>query len=150
MYFVLKEPKARRKNSVRVRSFGELIGALDNDSLPPAERYKWFIEGNKRITTPLLALVYSLIACTGLIIGNFNRRGQTKIIAVSLASVILIQAVDLTSGNLASKNLAWLTLMYANIIAPLICCTVLLLAPDILRRRRAEQNPYYPQGESHA
>lgn len=148
--FGLKETKARRKNSVRVRSFGELIGALDNDSLPPAERYKWFIEGNKRITTPLLALVYSLIACTGLIIGNFNRRGQTKIIAVSLASVILIQAVDLTSGNLASKNLAWLTLMYANIIAPLICCTVLLLAPDILRRRRAEQNPYYPQGESHA
>ena len=147
--FGLKETKTRRKNSVRVRSFNELISALNNDSLPPAERYKWFIEGNKRITTPLLALVYTLIACTGLIIGNFNRRGQTKIIAISLTSVILVQAIDLTSGNLASKNLSWLALMYANIFIPSVVCITLLLNPALIQLRRKSQNPY-PQGEPHA
>ena len=76
--FGLKETKSRRKNSVRVKSFSDLIGALKNDSIPQHDRYKMFVEGNKRITTPLLALTYALIACTGLLISNFNRRGQTK------------------------------------------------------------------------
>ncbi len=137
--FGLRETKARRKNSVRVRAFGELITALNNHSLPQTERYKWFIEGNKRITTPLLALVYALVACTGLLISNFNRRGQTKTIAVSLAGVILIQAVDLISGNLAAKNLSWLALMYANIIFPVITCLVLLIEPAFLQHRRLAQ-----------
>ena len=147
--FGLKETKARRKNSVRVRSFSELIGALDDDSLPQTERYKWFIEGNKRITTPLLALVYALVACTGLLVSNFNRRGQTKTIGVSLTSVVLIQAIDLISGNLASKNLLWLFLMYANIIVPLACCIFLLSSPATLHHRRPTDNPY-PHGGSHA
>jgi len=125
----LKETKARRKNSVRVRSFSELMGSLNNSNLSDIDRRKWFVEGNKRITTPLLALVYSLIACTGLLISNFNRRGQTKTIALSLASVIIIQVTDLTSGNLAAKNLHWLILMYANIIIPIIICTTLLCFP---------------------
>lgn len=146
--FGLKETKARRKNSVRVRSFTELMNSLEDSSLPQNERYKWFVEGNKRITTPLLALVYSLIACTGLLISNFNRRGQTKTVGLSLTAVILIQAVDLTSGNLASKNLIWLVLMYANIIIPLVCCILLLLNPTILHKRRP-RNPY-TDGEAYA
>ncbi len=125
--FGIKGTKSRRKDSVRVRSFSELIGALDDFSLPQTERYKWFIEGNKRITTPLLAIVYALLGCTGLLISTFNRRGQTKTIAISLISVILIQALDLISGNLASKNLFWLILMYANVIIPPIVCIILLL-----------------------
>lgn len=125
--FGIKGTKTRRKDSVRVRSFSELIGALEDTTLSKTDRYKWFIEGNKRITTPLLALVYALLGCTGLIIGNFNRRGQTKIIGISLSAVVFIQAIDLTAGNLASKNLAWLFLLYGNIIIPLLVCIILLL-----------------------
>lgn len=147
--FGLKETKARRKNSVRVRSFSELWGALNESSLPQNERYKWFVEGNKRIATPLLALVYALIGCTGLLTSSFNRRGQTKTIAIALASVILIQAIDLTAGNLASKNLAWLGLMYANIIIPVVCCVILLLLPASLKPRYRGKNPY-ANGEANA
>ena len=127
--FGIKGTKSRRKDSVRVRSFSELMGALDDSSLTQTERHKWFIEGNKRITTPLLSIVYALLGCTGLLISNFNRRGQTKTIALSLTSVIFIQALDLISGNLASKNLAWLILMYLNIIIPFVFCIILLLLP---------------------
>lgn len=140
--FGLKETKARRKNSVRVLSFGDLINALSDDSIQTGERYKRFVEGNRRLTTPLLALVYALIACTGLLISNFNRRGQTKTVGVSLAAVILIQAVDLTTGNLAAKNLVWLGAMYLNILLPLLACVFLLLQPECLHRTVREKNPY--------
>ncbi len=140
--FGLKETKARRKNSVRVQSFKELITAVNDTKIPAEEQRKMFVEGNKRITTPLLALVYALIACTGLLVSNFNRRGQGKVVCVALASVILIQAIDLTSGNLAAKNLWWLILMYANIILPLISCLMLLVFPQILHHRRPQKNPY--------
>lgn len=134
--FGLKETKSRRKNSVRVKSFSDLIGALKSDSIQQHDRYKMFVEGNKRITTPLLALTYALIACTGLLISNFNRRGQTKTVSLSLASVVIIQAIDLTSGNLAAKNLWWLILMYANIIIPFAVCVVLLTCPTIIHQKK--------------
>ena len=140
--FGLKETKARRKNSVRVQSFKELITSVKNNQIPVEERRKMFVEGNKRITTPLLAIVYALIACTGLLVSNFNRRGQSKVVCLSLTAVILIQAIDLTSGNLAAKNLWWLILMYANILLPLFACLVLLFFPQILHRRRRQKNPY--------
>ncbi len=134
--FGLKGTKARKKNSVRVKSFSELITALNNPSLTQPEKYKMFVEGNKRITTPLLGLLYALIACTGLLISNFNRRGQTKTISIALSSIILIQAVDLTTGNLAAKNLSWLLIMYANIIIPFFICIFLLLCPDFLKNKK--------------
>ena len=130
--FGLKNTKARRKNSVRTQSFGELITALNNPNLSPKDKLKWFVEGNKRLTTPLLALVYSLLGCTGLLISNFNRRGQTKTVAASLVSVIIIQAIDLSSGNLATRNIFWISLLYLNIIVPILTCIILLNNPKYL------------------
>lgn len=144
--FGLKETRARRQNGVRTQSFSDLMHALDNPDLQPQERLKWFVEGNKRITTPLLSLLYALIACTGLLINNFNRRGQTKTICISLISVVLVQAIDLTVGNLASKKLIWLIFLYANILIPTIICFILLCFSGILYRRKKPA----PEGESYA
>ena len=132
--FGLKGTKARSKNSVRVNNFKTLITALNNKTLPENDRKKMFVEGNKRITTPLLAVVYALMGCVGLLVSNFNRRGQTKTIMIALVSVIFIQAIDLTAGNLATKHLIWLTLLYANILIPLISCILLLLFPEIIQK----------------
>ena len=143
--FGLKGTKSKGKDSARTHSFGELINALKNQSLSPNDQRKWFVEGNKRIIGPFLAVLYSLIACCGILISNFNRRGQTKTIAISLTSVVLIQAIDLTSGNLAAKNLGWLSLMYANIIIPLIFCIAVLLNQNILNIFKLKKT-----GENHA
>ncbi len=130
--FGLKGTQSRKKDSARTHSFSELITALDNQSLSPQDQKKWFVEGNKRITSPILAVLYSLLACCGILISNFNRRGQTKTIAIALSSVVLIQAIDLISGNIASKHLYLLPLMYANTLLPLIFCIVVLLNQNIL------------------
>ncbi len=138
--FGLKGSRKRGKDNARTHSFEELIFALTNNNLSPEERLKWFVEGNRRLTSPLLALAYSLIACTGLLISNFNRRGQTKTILASITAIIIIQALDLIFGNQAAKHLFWLTLMYANVILPIAACIILLLKPDLLSMMRSRLN----------
>lgn len=136
--FGAKESKARKAAGVREKTLGELLGALDNKSLSPEDARRWFVEGNKRFTTPLLNLVYALIACTGLLVGNFNRRGQIKLISYSVGGMVLIQVFDLALGNLAAKNLYWLIPMYLNLILPCLICLWLLFfySPTLFRKRR--------------
>ena len=143
--FGIKGTKARSKNSVRVNNFHTLINALKDENLPENDRKKMFVEGNKRITTPLLSVVYALLGCVGLLISNFNRRGQTKTVIISLVAVILIQAIDLTAGNLATKHLLWLILLYANILLPISACLILLLYPNILQKLKSKTT----QGEAY-
>lgn len=83
----------------------ELFNARSDPSLTPAEANRYITEGNKRLLTPLYNLAFALLACTGLLVGNFNRRGQTKIISVSIFIMVLIQAGDLAFTNLSAKNL---------------------------------------------
>lgn len=130
--FGLKNTKSKSKDSARRHSFNELINAFDNTSLSPADQKKWYVEAHKRIAGPFLSVLYALLACCGILVSNFNRRGQTKTIALSLTAVILIQAFDLIFGNLAAKNLFWIVFIYANIIIPCIICFAVLINQNIL------------------
>ena len=124
--FGAKETKAKKAAGAREQSISELFNAMSDKSLTPKEARRWVVEGNKRITTPLLNVVYALLACTGLLVGNFNRRGQFKIVSVSVTTMVIIQALDLSFGNLAAKNLFWLIAMYLNVFLPFLCCLFLL------------------------
>ena len=130
--FGLKSTKSKGKDAARRHSFSELINALDNSSLSPADQKKWYVEAHKRISGPFLSVLYSLLACCGILISNFNRRGQTKTIVISLTAIVLIQAFDLIFGNLAAKKLFWLIFVYANIIIPTGICIALLLNQNLL------------------
>lgn len=140
--FGAKQNKARKAEGVREKTLSELLTALDNKSLSPEDARRWFVEGNKRFTTPLLNLIYALIACTGLLVGNFNRRGQIKLISYSVGAMVLIQAFDLAIGNLAAKKLWWLIIMYLNLLLPCVICLWLLFfyTPNMFRKRR-QYNP---------
>jgi len=124
--FGAKSTKAKKAAGVRQKTLSELLFAKNNPSLSPTEARRWIVEGNKRFTTPFLNIIYALLACTGLIVGNFNRRGQAKIVSISVALMVIIQALDLALGNLAAKNLCWLIGLYLNILIPFIGCIYLL------------------------
>ena len=113
--------------SVREKKLKELLGAEKNPSLSDAEKRKYIVEGHRRITTPLYNLLFALLACTGLLIGNFNRRGQTKTICISVFFMILILGLDLIFTNLAGKFLYFLPLLYLNCLVPLFLCIYLLI-----------------------
>ncbi len=135
------ETKARKEAGAREQTLTELLTAGSNPDLDAKEARRWVVEGNKRFTTALLNVVFALVACTGLLIGNFNRRGQIKIVSLSVSAAVILQALDLALGNLAVKHLSWLAVMYLNLLLPFVGCLFLLrfYSPSMLRRKNPRQ-----------
>ncbi len=116
----------KRDDSARSKTLTELFDAKSNSELTPQEANRYILEGHRRLMNPLYNLVMALLACVGLLVGNFNRRGQGKIISYSIMSMVAVEVGDLAFGNLCSKNLYFLALFYANLIVPFVACLYLL------------------------
>lgn len=140
--FGAPESKKRREAGVREQSLWDLLNARNDTTLTPQEVGRYIVEGNKRIIGPMYNILFSILACCGLLVGNFNRRGQTKIISMSILSMILIQSLDLVFINLANKHLYLLPLMYINLFLPLTICFYILTlynpAKNTKRKRTSE------------
>ena len=108
-----KSEDAREKTTL------ELLNADEDKSLSEGEIRHYVVTGHKRLLNPFYNLLFALIGCLGLVIGNFNRRGQTKIISLSILSMVILQSLSLTLENLAAKNLGFLIGMYLNFAIPL-------------------------------
>lgn len=124
--FGISTKSKSKEVGAREMSLWELLSAYHNKDLVKAVRNRYVVEGCKRILMPLYNLIFALIACAGLLVGNFNRRGQGKIITLSIIGMVAVQSCDLIFGNLAIKNLACLPLMFLNFFAPLFTCFYLL------------------------
>jgi len=118
--------RKKKSDSARSKTLTELFSARSNPNLDKAEINRYLVEGNRRLMNPFYNLVLAILACTGLLVGNFNRRGQTKIISFSIAAMVVIESCDLAFANLSSKNIYFLGLLYANLLLPFIVCLYLL------------------------
>lgn len=118
--------KKLKTATVREKSLNELLAADSDDSLTEDLKRKYIVEGHRRIITPWYNLLFALLGCTGLLIGAFNRRGQTKIISFSILAMILIQGNDLILTNLAGRSLYFVPMLYANCLLPFAVCLYLL------------------------
>ncbi len=112
--------------SVREKNLWQLLNAQKDTSLSAEDKRKYVVEGHRRLITPWYNLVFGLLACTGLLIGAFNRRGQSKIIACSVTAMIVVQGADLIITNLAGRSLYFLPLLYVNALLPFMICVYLL------------------------
>ena len=133
--------KKIRSASVREKSLNELLSASNDTSLPDDLKRKYIVEGHRRIITPWYNLLFALLGCTGLLIGAFNRRGQTKIISLSVLLMILIQGNDLILTNLAGRSLYFVPMLYANCLLPFAICLYLLFfySPYTFARKHKPQ-----------
>lgn len=117
----------KKDQTVRERNIFELLDSKYDHSLSPAEIRKNIVEGHRRIINPFYNLLFSILACVGLLVSTFNRRGQTKIIFIEVLAMILISGADLALTNLSGRSLTFLPLLYINCLAPLAFCIYLLL-----------------------
>ena len=120
-------PKKEKEAEAREQNLLTLLDAPNNPGLSDKDVRRWLVEGHKRLTNPLYNLLFALLGCTGLIVGNFNRRGQGKIIAIAITSMVLIQAGDLAFSNMANKRIYLLPLMYINLFIPMLIVLYFLL-----------------------
>jgi len=101
---------------------------------------KWIAEGHKRLTGPLTALSYALVALFTVLSGSFRRYGGYLRPLVSVGAVVGLLALQLAFGNLAARDNAVIPLIWIQAVAPGIVCAWLLLGPELrsgLRRPAA-------------
>ncbi|MBR1605666.1 MAG: LptF/LptG family permease [Alphaproteobacteria bacterium] len=123
----------------REMTLWELLSAYKNPNLTQAQINRFVVEGVRRILMPLFNLVFALIACTGLLVGTFNRRGQGKIITYSILAMVIVQSCDLAFGNLVFKRLYYLPLLFLNFFVPLAICFYLLLFYNPAKKKKSEE-----------
>jgi len=91
-------------------------------------------EGHNRLTSPLYALVFALIALAALLSGDHNRRGQSRRIIVAIVLTVVLQSGSVAASGLASRNGALIPLIYANVLVPMAIAVWWILRHP--RRRR--------------
>ncbi len=134
-------PKTKTVETLRFDEYSLDISSLDNRAINPwidadertlpnlfksarlkstdtklAQRF--IGEAHNRITRPLLAITLTLVAISSLLIGQFNRRGQTKKIIIAVILLIILQGANLGLVNYASQSYIGVFGLYLISIIP--------------------------------
>ena len=103
----------------RERTLSELIDPPPDIRSNPYMLRQFAAELHMRLSSPLLALAFSIIALAALLGGDYNRRGQGRRIAVAALLIIVLQSASLGLTGLAGKMPAVIPLMYLLYLAPI-------------------------------
>ena len=122
-----------RVRDARERPMDELFSTTEAQAGPVLFR-QLRVEGHTRLASPLYHFAYALVAASCLLCGWFNRRGQTDRLILGFVLLILIQAAALGANSLATKNLAWIPLIYITPLIPTFVALWALLRPSIAGR----------------
>lgn len=127
-----------RYREPRERMLDELYHVDDDPLVQPKDRGKFVIEFHKRLTSPLSALAYALIALAALLTGGYERGGQARHVFSAAAVVIALQVASFGVENVAARNLDWVPLVYLVAVLPIAIAGYLLLRTPPRRRAKAD------------
>ncbi len=98
-------------------------------------------EGHNRLTSPLYALAFALVALAALLSGDHNRRGQSRRILIAIIITVALQSGSVVASGLASRQAMFIPLIYINVLAP-----IALALWWMLRHPRRRASDLMPQG----
>lgn len=100
--------KAQAENRWREPRERYLYDLFHPDDSPADRRYRLQIiaEGHNRLSSPLLALAFTMVALSALLHGDFNRRGQSMRIVFACLAVVALQATEMSLVSLGAKTRA--------------------------------------------
>lgn len=102
----------------------------------PRNAAKWIAEGHKRLTTPITALSYALVALVSVLTGAFRRHGSVIRPAIGIGVMVALLAMQLAFADMAARNNAFLPLMWLQAIVPGLISAWLLYRPMLRRGPR--------------
>jgi len=123
----VKSKKNNRIPKARERDLSELLTLTVEDGVPAKLINRYKVEAHKRLTNPIYNLIYVLVAIIGLLVSAFNRRGQTKIVSLTVLTMILLQSIQLSGYSMVKNNVDLIPVIYSNTIVPLILGYYLLI-----------------------
>ncbi len=119
------QPGARVPDMTEV-SLGAL---LDPHPENPKDAPRWIAEAHKRLTAPLTAISYALVALCSVLTGTFRRHASLLRPLLSVAAMVGLLALQLVFGDFAARNNSLLGLMWAQAVLPGIVCAWILFGP---------------------
>jgi len=111
----------------RERSTDELFRLDRGDVTNPNDYGRFVVELHQRLTAPLSALGFGLIAFLFIIYGEYSRRGQAGRILNASAAFVIIEVCQLSLINIVTKNLALVPLLYVFALAPIAVPIAILI-----------------------
>ena len=108
-----------RFREARERRLEELLNLEEAEYVSPQDVGKFTVEAHKRLSSPLLALGYTLVGLACLISGAITRRSQTGRILLAVMLVVGLQGLALALENIAAKSLGLVPLIYVNAVLPI-------------------------------
>lgn len=127
--------EAARDAGVRFREMAEvsLTELLRPNPPNPRDVPRWVAEGHKRLTMPLTALSYALVALYSALAGSFRRHGGMLRVFVSVLVVVVLLGGGLGISNFAARDNTLIPLMWVHAIGPGLIAAWLLYAPMVRR-----------------
>ncbi len=86
--------------------------------LSDADRRELIAEGHRRLTWPLNATAFALIALGALLSHRFDRRGPWKRTLLAVVLAITVQVLSMAAGRMAERSLAFVPLIYVVAVLP--------------------------------
>jgi len=125
-----------RPTDARERSTLELF-SLSDEVRADDRLFRQFVsELNGRLSSPLLAPAFAMIAVAALLFGEFNRRGQSVRVAIAAVFTVVAEAGYLGVTGLSTKSLPTIPLLYLLPIMVIVIGSMILargLAPGVVR-----------------
>lgn len=118
---------SERYREARERMVGELMAIKMKDVGNPKDFGKFKVEAHQRLSSPLNSIVYTLLALSCLLLGDFSRQGQFKRILLASSVFIALQVAGLGLINIGAKNLTLIPLLYINVFLPSVVLLFLLM-----------------------
>ena len=112
-----RQEEARFRDS-RERSIEELLHPDPAENLRPREIARFGGEAHQRLSAPLTALSFALVGLAVALTGQFRRHGGGLRLAIGVGLVVSLLAVGLSIGNLATRDNAFVWLIWLHAVLP--------------------------------
>ena len=121
-----------KNGEVRYRDTAEMsLAELTNpaSALNARDVGKLLVEAHRRISAPLTAASFAMVALLSVLAGSFRRHGNVLRPLIAILTVVGLLATGLAIANLAARQTALIPLIWIHAIAPGIVSAWMLLAP---------------------
>lgn len=108
--------EGQRFRNAQERTLGELLNP--EEGVSPRDRRRFLAEAHQRLTGPLTALTFAMLALAVALTGQFRRFGGGFNLFIGSLLMVALLALGLSIGNLAARQSALIPLIWLHALLP--------------------------------
>ncbi len=124
---------ASKADDVRYRDVNEMslqeLNHPETSALNARDAGKFYVEAQRRLSAPVTALSFALVALQSVLAGAFRRHGNVLRPLTAVMCVVALLAIQLGVANLAARATFLLPLIWVVAAGPGLVCAFLLFKP---------------------